>query len=291
MLKILCLLAMSVHVFGDVPTANESAELLENLTRIRENVRPQASDMMLLNYSTEMENVANKWVSQCKDEYPFYEDYPEYNETGFILVTSNHSPKFTEAFTNVEKQVSLYKYIKDICIGDCFSYKQAVWASTTKVGCAKKYCQDKNLGIVICAFNNANNHQTGRPYFWAPNCTRCPKDYRCVRNQCAPPLVQPQNDTTTTAIPATTSTTLSSIPTSSSTTPQQNVTTTSSAATTSTTSTTTSSTSISSTAQVTVSSVSSTQQQQQFLTTTSASTTTFAFAILLVAMLLVQSFV
>uniref|UniRef100_A0A5K3F0U3 SCP domain-containing protein n=2 Tax=Mesocestoides corti TaxID=53468 RepID=A0A5K3F0U3_MESCO len=290
MLRILCVLAIIVHVFGDVPTANESAELLENLTRIRENVRPQASDMMLLNYSKEMENVAEECVSRCKDEYPFYEDYPQYNETGFILVTSNHSPEFTEAFINVGRQASLYKYIKNICIGDCFSYKQAVWATSTKVGCAKKFCNDKNLGIVICAFNNANNHQTGRPYFWAPNCTRCPKDYRCVRNQCAPPLIQPQNDTTT-AIPATTSTTLSSIPTSSSTTPQQNVTTTSSAATTSTTLPTTSSASISSTAQVNVSSVSSTQQQQKIVTTTSASTTIVPFAILLVAMLLVQYFV
>ncbi|VDD78380.1 unnamed protein product [Mesocestoides corti] len=145
---------MSVHVFGDVPTANESAELLENLTRIRENVRPQASDMMLLNYSTEMENVANKWVSQCKDEYPFYEDYPEYNETGFILVTSNHSPKFTEAFTNVEKQVSLYKYIKDICIGDCFSYKQHpdifIHYATAKCHYNLKCCNH---------FNDFHNHQ------------------------------------------------------------------------------------------------------------------------------------
>uniref|UniRef100_A0A5K3F643 SCP domain-containing protein n=1 Tax=Mesocestoides corti TaxID=53468 RepID=A0A5K3F643_MESCO len=106
--------------------------------------------------------------------------------------------------------------IKDICIGDCFSYKQAVRVASTEVGCAKKYCKDQKLGITVCAFNNADNHQRERPYLWAPTRTKCPEDYICVRKQCAPPSSQPQDGTTTTAIPATTPTTPSSVPTSTS---------------------------------------------------------------------------
>uniref|UniRef100_A0A5K3F9E6 SCP domain-containing protein n=1 Tax=Mesocestoides corti TaxID=53468 RepID=A0A5K3F9E6_MESCO len=118
MLKIIIALVLVGCVIAEVPSQPERDEILANLTALRRDVKPQASNMHLL----------------------------------------------------------------------------AVWATSTEVGCAKQFCKEKNLGIVACAFNNADNSQSGRPYIFAPTCSQCPDGYACLHKQCTP---QPGSEPTT----------------------------------------------------------------------------------------------
>uniref|UniRef100_A0A5K3F0X2 SCP domain-containing protein n=1 Tax=Mesocestoides corti TaxID=53468 RepID=A0A5K3F0X2_MESCO len=66
-------------------------------------------------------------------------------------------------------------------------FLKVMWASSTKVGCAKKFCREQNRGIVTCAFNNAGMQlrPRGRPYESGQSCSKCPSNYTCVHKQCS----------------------------------------------------------------------------------------------------------
>uniref|UniRef100_A0A5K3FWU9 SCP domain-containing protein n=1 Tax=Mesocestoides corti TaxID=53468 RepID=A0A5K3FWU9_MESCO len=74
MLKLLVLLILTWLVLADVPTVEERKAIVECHTKLREHVNPPASNMMLMNYTIEMENLAVKYLADCRpptDGKPF----------------------------------------------------------------------------------------------------------------------------------------------------------------------------------------------------------------------------
>uniref|UniRef100_A0A5K3F3L8 SCP domain-containing protein n=1 Tax=Mesocestoides corti TaxID=53468 RepID=A0A5K3F3L8_MESCO len=225
MFKTFLVLTLICRVFAEYPSPAERAELIANFTKLREDVQPESSNMHLLRYSTELEGIANKWVSRCIPTYPFAYSYPEFENYGFVFSFFSRQGKFKDALFVANNSKS-YNYEKGTCNGVCRYYKQAVWATSTRVGCAKQYCPKIYVGLVACAFNNANNRQVGRPYEKGPSCSKCPEDYSCVRKQCSPePLPQPGSDEPTSDSEASSSTTTyaSSSPPLTSTTTQKSI--------------------------------------------------------------------
>uniref|UniRef100_A0A5K3F0T8 SCP domain-containing protein n=2 Tax=Mesocestoides corti TaxID=53468 RepID=A0A5K3F0T8_MESCO len=193
MLKFILLLTVIWTVSAAIPSVVERDELLANFTKLREDVQPEASNMNLLRYSEKMQKVASAWVSLCIPAYPSADSYPDFAKYGFIFSFYSGEPDFSDALF-VTKNRTSYNYDTDTCIRSCRYYKQAVWASSTRVGCAKKYCPEHHLGLVACAFDRANNRQVGRPYKEGQSCSKCPKSYSCVRKQCTrEPRPQPGN--------------------------------------------------------------------------------------------------
>uniref|UniRef100_A0A5K3F5Q4 SCP domain-containing protein n=2 Tax=Mesocestoides corti TaxID=53468 RepID=A0A5K3F5Q4_MESCO len=279
MRRIICVLAVIWQVFAKVPSKEERAEILANLTQIRGNVTPEASNMNLLTYSETLERVANRYVLKCIPEYPWDYIYQEYVGIGFIFSKYSGQPHFKDAISLANNSAS-YDYDKDLCRGACKDYKQAVTAAATAVGCAKQYCKNHGLGLVACAFNNSDNRRRGWPYVRGTSCSKCPMD-DCIHKQCSaksPP--SPENETTTSSSTSSTSTTPASA-TPDTTTPASATPDTTTPASTTTASTTTSTTDtaegLSSTTIETMNTVSSTSQQQS-VKTTSGSTTILIFA-------------
>uniref|UniRef100_A0A5K3F0T2 SCP domain-containing protein n=2 Tax=Mesocestoides corti TaxID=53468 RepID=A0A5K3F0T2_MESCO len=183
---IVVVLAVILQVNAKIPSRTERNEIIAQLTKLREDVQPEASNMRLVKYSKRMERVAKSWVSQCKGETPYPSFYQLHPNTGFTLVNARSDPKFSDAFNNSKTRGS-YSYELDSCKGSCFDYIQVMWARSTKVGCAIKFCKRLEINMIACAFNNAGKQlqPRGRPYRRGPSCSKCPSTYTCVHKQCS----------------------------------------------------------------------------------------------------------
>uniref|UniRef100_A0A5K3F1E0 SCP domain-containing protein n=1 Tax=Mesocestoides corti TaxID=53468 RepID=A0A5K3F1E0_MESCO len=200
MRMIICVLAVIVKVFSKVPSPEERDELIAELTKLREDVQPDASNMNLVSYSEKMGLIADKWVSRCIPDYPSHYSNPEFGDYGFIFSKYPGLPQFKDALITAAKK-DAYNFTRNFCTGTCRYYKQAVSAKSTKVGCAKQYCDNNGLGLVACAFNSAERVRGGRPYDCGPSCSKCPHDYSCVHRQCS--SMSPESDRTKSALSTT----------------------------------------------------------------------------------------
>uniref|UniRef100_A0A5K3FJ48 SCP domain-containing protein n=1 Tax=Mesocestoides corti TaxID=53468 RepID=A0A5K3FJ48_MESCO len=139
MLKLLSLLILTWHVLAEVPTDEERKAILECHTSLREHVNPPASNMMLMNYSIEMENLAVTYFADCRpprNREPFqgtfellFHDLPEKSQYVQELCKVNGND---------------YDYEKDDCSRSCREYYHMVRATLTQVGCALKACPNRN---------------------------------------------------------------------------------------------------------------------------------------------------
>uniref|UniRef100_A0A5K3G1M2 SCP domain-containing protein n=1 Tax=Mesocestoides corti TaxID=53468 RepID=A0A5K3G1M2_MESCO len=71
-----CFYYTIVHAFAEVPSQPERDKIMEQLTKLREDVEPEATNMNLLSYSKEMERVAETWVTRCEPDYPGSKSLP-----------------------------------------------------------------------------------------------------------------------------------------------------------------------------------------------------------------------
>uniref|UniRef100_A0A5K3FIV9 SCP domain-containing protein n=1 Tax=Mesocestoides corti TaxID=53468 RepID=A0A5K3FIV9_MESCO len=191
---IVLLLALIGHVLGIVPTQEESEQIIEKFTRVREKVSPAASNMNHLTYSKEMEKRAKSWLSYCLYQLPSPSRHPEFATTGMLLQSTF---KLNQGFRGVDvfaKESKNYNYVDNSCKGSCSRYKQIVWAASTEVGCAKAKCHDRKssrpIYYMACVFNNADNYLEERPYEKGVSCSQCPQGVACLRNQCAAKMGQ-----------------------------------------------------------------------------------------------------
>uniref|UniRef100_A0A5K3FWY0 SCP domain-containing protein n=1 Tax=Mesocestoides corti TaxID=53468 RepID=A0A5K3FWY0_MESCO len=204
MLQLMCLLVLTWPVLAEVPTDEERSTIIECHTKIREGVQPTASNMQLMNYSTDMENLAVKLVANCQ----IPSDLSPFQGKGYtILFEGNEVPQFADVICKVNG--SNYNYEMNSCNGDCDEYKQMVWATSTQIGCASNKCANSNDAskskyLMACVYNPGQEDLSGRPYESGPICSQCPQRYGCTRNQC-------DQNAQTTSSSTTISTTLSTL--------------------------------------------------------------------------------
>uniref|UniRef100_A0A5K3FD38 SCP domain-containing protein n=1 Tax=Mesocestoides corti TaxID=53468 RepID=A0A5K3FD38_MESCO len=182
--KLLCVLILTWHVLAEVPTDEERKEILECHTRLREHVNPPASNMMLMNYSIEMENLAVKSLADCRPP----SDLEPFQGTSELLMDElPEKPQFVQELSTVNGKT--YDYERDDCSGPCRDYNLMVWATSTQVGCATKKCPkrgdvSKSTYALVCIYKPGDNSVAERPYKSGKSCSQCPGGYGCQRNQC-----------------------------------------------------------------------------------------------------------
>uniref|UniRef100_A0A4W3GHP1 SCP domain-containing protein n=1 Tax=Callorhinchus milii TaxID=7868 RepID=A0A4W3GHP1_CALMI len=72
----------------------------------------------------------------------------------------------------------------------CGHYTQMVWANTSQLGCATKFCPTlknggKKLNIVVCNYRPPGNLKGSGPYKQGPSCSECPSGYTCENKLCS----------------------------------------------------------------------------------------------------------
>ncbi|VDD82950.1 unnamed protein product [Mesocestoides corti] len=115
------LLALTTNVIAEVPSGEERAAILDCHARLREGVKPIASNMLLLTYSTEMEKLADEYVKACTGAFPA--SSPRFRQVGYIqLPSSDQQLEYRDALLQVDD--SAYVYRNNTCLGSCYDYKQ-----------------------------------------------------------------------------------------------------------------------------------------------------------------------
>ncbi|KAL5102803.1 Cysteine-rich secretory protein LCCL domain-containing 2 [Taenia crassiceps] len=190
-LRKLLVITLIAVVTGQPPTDVERAQILEAHLRLRETVCPPASDMLLMEYSNELEQYADYWASHCRFEHPDTRILPHYSDLGQSLaVFGSVKPSFTEAVCGYALEKSNYYYQNNTCNGSCDRYKRMIWASSNQLGCAMRQCDgirpewDNPQYLSVCQYRPKGNKQGKRPYRQGRSCSKCPEGHSCYRNQC-----------------------------------------------------------------------------------------------------------
>uniref|UniRef100_A0A5K3FKA7 SCP domain-containing protein n=1 Tax=Mesocestoides corti TaxID=53468 RepID=A0A5K3FKA7_MESCO len=120
MRELICLLALLVRAFAKIPSESEREIILECNTQQRGNVTPNATNMMLLNYSTKAQDLAEKTLTICNTTA--VEKDPDFKNVGALFITSPNETLEYKDLCNVAN----YSYDLDPanCSGNCETYKQ-----------------------------------------------------------------------------------------------------------------------------------------------------------------------
>ncbi|KAH9287174.1 GLIPR1-like protein 1 [Echinococcus granulosus] len=189
--KVFGLLTLISTASCQFPNEVEKAQLLETHHDARENVYPPASNMMLLLYSSHLEQLADYWASRCRFEHPDWSQYPHYHGLGQnIAAVGGFKPAFTEAVCGWRHEEKYYSYFNNSCTHICGHYTQMVWANTKWIGCAMRRCDGMRADwnnpqyFTVCQYKTAGNYHGEWPYKYGPSCSQCPKRHSCYRKQC-----------------------------------------------------------------------------------------------------------
>ncbi|KAM7543066.1 hypothetical protein Aperf_G00000005156 [Anoplocephala perfoliata] len=182
------LLAVSL---SNALTEDERESVLRTHNEKRSQVSPTAANMLQMEYDTDLEDLASKWVQRCVWEHPDRTAYPEYAGVGQNI--AYYSLLNLEVMMNGwfnENQD--YNYGTNQCSAVCGHYTQMVWANSNRLGCAYTLCDTLTnapnpgpLYFFACQYKSPGNYVGEKPYESGAPCENCPGGYEtCVNNLC-----------------------------------------------------------------------------------------------------------
>uniref|UniRef100_A0A5K3EFP2 SCP domain-containing protein n=1 Tax=Mesocestoides corti TaxID=53468 RepID=A0A5K3EFP2_MESCO len=127
-------LSILVALIWGVKGQNLSQELRDNITefhrKLREGVQPNASNMMFVEYSVDLENYAIQWTANCSDSVPDYKMLPqdvqrvqEYaynnvpNPVEILSEFASQKVHYNFTYNNCSKRCNDYKIVSHVCLG------------------------------------------------------------------------------------------------------------------------------------------------------------------------------
>uniref|UniRef100_A0A5K3F0Z6 SCP domain-containing protein n=1 Tax=Mesocestoides corti TaxID=53468 RepID=A0A5K3F0Z6_MESCO len=186
MLSLIYLLILSSNVLAGVPSVEDRNTIIECHTKLREEVKPPASNMLLMSYSTALEKLAKDLIYYCNYGYP--ENYTFEKDVGIIEMDFiDRAPQYSDL---CKINTSVTSYANEDCLKDCFIYLHMINSATTEVGCASGLCYKKASPLhrpeyLVCAYKPMKALTSdSKPYEPGISCEKCPKGYGCYRNQC-----------------------------------------------------------------------------------------------------------
>ncbi|KAL5964633.1 GLIPR1-like protein 1, partial [Taenia solium] len=126
------------------PTNVERMQILEAHLKIRESVKPSASNMKLMMYSEKLEHLAAYWASQCVFRHPSQSDPPVYHGLGQNLaLVAGFEPTLTESVCGWNSEAKFYNYNNRSCSHVCGHYTQV------SVPMRRKYFTEKPFNVAL----------------------------------------------------------------------------------------------------------------------------------------------
>uniref|UniRef100_A0A5K3G3S9 SCP domain-containing protein n=1 Tax=Mesocestoides corti TaxID=53468 RepID=A0A5K3G3S9_MESCO len=186
-IRVIYLMALIWSVVADVPTEEERTQIVEFLTNLRESVKPPASNMMLMRYSSELEAAAQKYLASCSTTGPDRSSLPE---DVFKLGSYSNlkEPTSINMLSFYASEGNSYNYDQNQCATSCLFYKMMILAASNAVGCGQINCtrqRDKSESyLIICLFKLNGGNADEQPYKRGESCSECPDGFACERKQC-----------------------------------------------------------------------------------------------------------
>ncbi|XP_077973622.1 uncharacterized protein LOC120337973 isoform X2 [Styela clava] len=94
--------------------------------------------------------------------------------------------------TSWHNEISDYDLSSNTCSNVCRHYRQVVWSTSYKLGCAARRCpgtgnvlNGKDFTFVVCNYNPHGNIEEARPFTEGKPCTGCGADDYCFDDLCA----------------------------------------------------------------------------------------------------------
>uniref|UniRef100_A0A5K3EFL7 SCP domain-containing protein n=1 Tax=Mesocestoides corti TaxID=53468 RepID=A0A5K3EFL7_MESCO len=197
---LVCIMVLFWNVLAEVPLAEDREYLIKLHAELREEVNPPASNMLMMSYSNELENLADDWAKNCTFKFPDITLRPKYKSLGqgSRLGNINQSLSFKD-LSELKQEKQRFDYEANSCKKECYFYKQAIWSNSSEFGCAKQRCylqRSKDYYYrVVCLYRPGKEFPATLPYESGVSCSKCPEGYVCERKQCT-------KQSTTTSIPA-----------------------------------------------------------------------------------------
>uniref|UniRef100_A0A5K3FQQ7 SCP domain-containing protein n=1 Tax=Mesocestoides corti TaxID=53468 RepID=A0A5K3FQQ7_MESCO len=190
MLKFICLVTLMWWSEAEQLSAEERAKVLEVHRKIREEVEPPASNMMLMNYSVELEKLAEKWFLNCSYPLPSPSLHPEFEDVEMVL-QSGPKPEDAsfEPVSRFQEEKEAYRYESNTCTSLCGNYRRIIWATSRQVGCYRHRCEQGTIWttsrhVMACFYKPVRLNSDERPYKSGSSCSGCPRGLGCYRKQC-----------------------------------------------------------------------------------------------------------
>nr|VZI45843.1 unnamed protein product [Spirometra erinaceieuropaei] len=162
--------------------------IMEYHNLARKSVYPGAADMQTMTYDTELEKLAEEWVSQCVDDHPTSERYKPYGQN--LATAGNRDPldSLHVAMTLWYAERANYLGKNNYCSEEpCAHYTAMIWSNTTKVGCSYNRC-DNIFGMKTylwaCQYYPRGNWIGEEPYQKGDACSKCRRGQTCKLSQC-----------------------------------------------------------------------------------------------------------
>uniref|UniRef100_A0A5K3FNJ6 SCP domain-containing protein n=1 Tax=Mesocestoides corti TaxID=53468 RepID=A0A5K3FNJ6_MESCO len=190
MIKFICLVTLVRWSEAGQLSAEERAKVLEVHRKIREEVEPPASNMMLMDYSVELEKLAEKWLLNCTYPLPSASVHPEYEDVEVALQSGyNIENASFEPASRFNSDKEAFKYETNTCTSLCGNYRRIIWATSRQVGCYRHKCEHSDIWttpryVMACLYKPGQRNPNVRPYISGSSCSGCPQGLGCYRKQC-----------------------------------------------------------------------------------------------------------
>ncbi|KAL5108900.1 GLIPR1-like protein 1 [Taenia crassiceps] len=168
--------AVSVHL-----TPKERRGLIKFHLYHRSKVDPPAANMMLMKYSTEVEETALKHVS-CDTKNISKLEIKGYNWN--LALSGNGGTSVEDLAAAWGHQKVHFDPSKGGSSINCGEYKKMIWANSREMGCAKADCN--NSSVLLCLYSPGGNWLMEQPYIKGDSCSDCKGNVTCTQNQCDP---------------------------------------------------------------------------------------------------------
>jgi len=152
----------------------------------------KASNMMHLQWDQELANLAAFHAEGCIYEHgnsTLDDGTPVGQNMGRIAWQKNAgtfpAKKHVENWV-LEKEYFNLDTAECEDMGLCGHYSQLLWAPTTKLGCAHKFCPNMQSDMIVCNYRRAGNYPGAKAYEKGAPCSNCnlKGGTACVEGQC-----------------------------------------------------------------------------------------------------------
>ncbi|XP_064624955.1 cysteine-rich venom protein pseudechetoxin-like [Lineus longissimus] len=177
---------VGVLSFGNAEAVDSSTRstIVQIHNKLRNDVSPTATNMLKMSYDLELENLARKWVNQCKREHPSVNTVPGKAALGQNLFFSEVHETWNTAINAWHNEIKHFTYGTYTTSGVTGHYTQVVWADTSLVGCAMKKCGERNY-IYACNYGPGGNYNPAyKPYTKGDAGSSCMNRDSTYKNLC-----------------------------------------------------------------------------------------------------------